>query len=243
MRLFVGEFPELSVFLELTEKQEDLLSNAVVDKNRTVLLHFGGELYVFCRYPEDGSEVIEYLSLIRSPKCVIGQASWIDNYFPGNGIRLITAVYQNTERTRVFPVCIKKSIDFDEAKQIHKLLFADGLTVSFDEYYAGLRRAERRNESRIYCIKSGNTVVSSAATMKEGTKTAILSAVITAPEFRRQGYATSLVFELAADLVSEGIAKVCINYTEENAGRAYRKAGFVPSIERKIVYLGETDVH
>lgn len=83
----------------------------------------------------------------------------------------------------------------------------------------------QENFGRNYIIRQGEQIVCHAATYAEVDNLAVISGVITHPDYRGHGYALTLVSKLCEDLLSEGKQPHLFYYTKESEG-LYKKIGF-----------------
>jgi predicted GNAT family acetyltransferase len=78
---------------------------------------------------------------------------------------------------------------------------------------------------RTFCAKFGGKIAAAASTTAETKTAAMVVSVMTHPDYRRGGYATSCVYRLCRELLSEGKG-LCLFYDNPAAGSIYRKLGF-----------------
>lgn len=117
--------------------------------------------------------------------------------------------------------------EFVSSKEVYPLLksvFGDAIPA-FDEWYADVSHRTRHAGCRTVGVVQGDGCVSSAMTVAECTGGALIGAVATAPQARRQGLAARLVGGLANALMSEH-KHVFICPKHEAARRLYERIGF-----------------
>ncbi len=96
----------------------------------------------------------------------------------------------------------------------------------FDEWYVDVSHRVRHDCCRICAVENEGTVVASAMTVAEWDTGAVIGAVATHPDHRRQGYAAQCVSDLTAKLQTTG-KTVYICPKNEGAQRLYERLGFV----------------
>lgn len=89
----------------------------------------------------------------------------------------------------------------------------------------GTKESLSDNSGRTCFIKSSDKVIAAASTTAESKKAAMVVSVMTHPDFRKTGYATSCVSVLCEELLSEG-KSLCLFYNNPSAGSIYKKLGF-----------------
>ncbi|PKR86885.1 GNAT family N-acetyltransferase [Heyndrickxia camelliae] len=80
-------------------------------------------------------------------------------------------------------------------------------------------------KARTYYIDAEGEMVASASTTAENSISAMIVGVCTAPEHRKQGYASLVMEKLMADILEEG-KTLCLFYDNPEAGRIYKRLGF-----------------
>ena len=78
----------------------------------------------------------------------------------------------------------------------------------------------------ILYIDHQDTIISTAATTAETTKNAMVVAVATKEEYRKQGYGSTLVKALMELYINQKKKSLCLFYDNEEAGRIYKRLGF-----------------
>ena len=106
-----------------------------------------------------------------------------------------------------------------------KAVFGDAIPP-FDTWYADVSHRTRHAGCRVVGVMCDEVCVSSAMTVAECAGGALIGAVATAPEARRQGLAARLVAALASLLIQEQ-KQVFICPKHEAARRIYERIGFV----------------
>lgn len=140
--------------------------------------------------------------------------------------------------------CIQKANE-DDFAQIAKLLYNDddlGCSYKLDELRKQMIERNKEGYVRNYIIKDVNTnkVISHAGTGAENSKVAMLSYVITDPDYRGNGYAKRLCGKVCEDLIKEGKEVFLINYSTESTA-LYDKIGFTERCEWGKIFLNLKD--
>lgn len=132
----------------------------------------------------------------------------------------------------VTPACLA------DMEDIAKLICMDeglGGHYTVPELKEQLATRKKEKFGRNYIIREKGNIVCHAATYAEVDNLAVISGVITHPNYRGHGYARSLVAKLCADLLSEGKRPYLFYYTKESEA-LYKKIGFQsPSGWAKLV--------
>jgi|LGVF01.2.fsa_nt_gb predicted GNAT family acetyltransferase len=108
------------------------------------------------------------------------------------------------------------------------------LLVVIDEF--GIKKQNRNKyiEGKMNSIQMGVTlfieengkVVSTVATTAETTKSAMVVAVATLPEYRKKGYASVLMISLMKEYFENRHKELCLFYDNPKAGKIYKRLGF-----------------
>ncbi len=88
---------------------------------------------------------------------------------------------------------------------------------------------------RGYCIEIDKKVVAMAKSTLESDTHAMIVGVGTHPNYRNQGLATKCIIKICRELVEEN-KKPCLFYDNEEAGKIYRKIGFIEKGNWSIYY-------
>ncbi|BCB05353.1 GNAT family N-acetyltransferase [Bacillus sp. KH172YL63] len=105
------------------------------------------------------------------------------------------------------------------------------LLNSIPEFSGGDFTVEKRKHSmeagvsRSYYVEKDGMFVSSASTTAENSLSAMIVAVCTHPEYKKQGYATDCMTKLCRDVLEEG-KELCLFYDNPEAGKIYKRIGF-----------------
>jgi predicted GNAT family acetyltransferase len=125
---------------------------------------------------------------------------------PGSEHNVQRADIQDAEALYDLRQSIKEFSDFKTTLENVKEMLSDG-------------------SGRTFCAKLGGKIVAAASTTAETKTAAMVISVMTHPAYRRGGYATSCVYRLCRELLSEGKG-LCLFYDNPAAGNIYRKLGF-----------------
>lgn len=203
------------------------------EKNITaiILMYYSG-MHIFSKKYDYNMEEIKKLVLANKPSMICGEKKTIsdlykyldrEKYFIETGwVRKLSNV-SKFDRSE-----IKTEIKKDDFTQIAKLLYEDediGSSYKLKELEEQMIERNKEKYSRNYIIKKDDKVVSHAGTGAENEKVAMLSYVITAPQYRGKGYAKKLCSAICEDLILEGKDVFLINYSTESTA-LYDKIGF-----------------
>lgn len=96
--------------------------------------------------------------------------------------------------------------------------------TSFESYYCDY--FYRKNlPASLYCLKKGEKIISTLAILHINDKIAIISDVATLPEYRNRGYASSLIKNVCASLIKDGLTPALL-CTDKDAKRLYKELKF-----------------
>jgi predicted GNAT family acetyltransferase len=88
----------------------------------------------------------------------------------------------------------------------------------------------------IQIFSSGGEMVSTAAYVNGRPRTAIVIGVATPPQYRRNGYASRVLYKLCLDAIESGKV-LYLFYTNPHAGYVYQQVGFRNGGEWKVLIL------
>jgi hypothetical protein len=117
---------------------------------------------------------------------------------------------------------------YGDLDEIAELICSDkGLGAHYSVYQLREQLLTRMEEDfgRNYMIRQNGQIVCHAATYAEVDNLAVISGVITHPDFRGKGLALELVTKLCDDLLLEGKQPHLFYYTKDSE-RLYKKIGF-----------------
>ncbi|MFA9376811.1 MAG: GNAT family N-acetyltransferase [Lachnotalea sp.] len=121
-----------------------------------------------------------------------------------------------------------KRATYGDLDEISELICSDeGLGGHYSVYQLREQLLTRMEEDfgRNYIIRQDSQIVCHAATYAEVDNLAVISGVITHPDFRGKGLALELVTKLCDDLLLEGKSPHLFYYTKDSE-RLYKKIGF-----------------
>lgn len=164
-------------------------------------------------------------SIISSTADVIEllSSSFAGEYEVENGF---VASLSKTKHT--YEVSQVKRASFGDLDEISELICSDeGLGGHYSVYQLREQLLTRMEEDfgRNYIIRQNGQIVCHAATYAEIDNLAVISGVITHPDYRGKGLALELVTRLCEDLLSEGKQPHLFYYTKDSE-RLYKKIGF-----------------
>lgn len=208
------------------------------DEIKCVVLKYYSGMHVFSKNGDcDFDEVAKLIgdeepSVVCAEKYLIEELSGrVSDYKAEYGwIRVLSKHYDCEDS-------IAERASPDDLADIVNLILDDhmGEFHEFDELIAQFREREDDDFGRSYVIKDGDRISSSASTTAEVDGVAVLSYVITVPEYRGKGLATKVCAKLCNDMIDDGKKVYLVNYTEESV-RLYDKLGFEVSCEIGKLY-------
>ncbi|MDN4494601.1 GNAT family N-acetyltransferase [Ureibacillus aquaedulcis] len=87
------------------------------------------------------------------------------------------------------------------------------------------KRMIENKTGRTYFIRVDGEMATTASTTAENSSSAMIIAVATRENFKRQGLATDCMIKLCKDLLAEG-KELCLFYDNPEAGKIYKRLGF-----------------
>ncbi|CAM3862720.1 GNAT family N-acetyltransferase [Mesobacillus zeae] len=106
-----------------------------------------------------------------------------------------------------------------------------GLRSSIGEFKMGpnardlLLKTFESKTGRTYYMEEEGRMIASASTTAESSNAAMIVAVCSLKEYRRQGFATAVMQRLICDMLAENKV-LCLFYSNPKAGRIYKRLGF-----------------
>lgn len=149
--------------------------------------------------------------------------SFMDEYEVEKGF--VTAL---SKTSHTFEVSQVKRATYGDLDEIAELICSDeGLGGHYTVFHLREQLLTRMEESfgRNYIIRQNGQIICHAATYAEVDNLAVISGVITHPNFRGKGLALELVTKLCDDLLSEGKQPHLFYYTNDSE-QLYQKIGF-----------------
>lgn len=137
----------------------------------------------------------------------------------------VTSLSNTTHRYDVTQV---KRATYGDLDEITKLICSDeglGGHYTFNQLREQLLTRMEEDFGRNYIIRQNGQIVCHAATYAEVDNLAVISGVITHPDYRGKGLALELVTKLCDDLLLEGKQPHLFYYTTDSE-RLYKKIGF-----------------
>ncbi|QIW22788.1 GNAT family N-acetyltransferase [Sulfolobus sp. S-194] len=170
-------------------------------------------------YAENEATVTKLLSLIKEDKFVLFiEPKW--------------KYLLNFSNMKIYPeiIMICKSPSVFRREDVRRLTAEDSdkIIELYGKDRGGLIvQMLRDNKTTAYGLFLGNKLVSAAYTWIETKDVGIIGGVFTREEFRNRGFASSVVSELAEDIVNRGkIASLYVREDNTSAIHVYRKIGF-----------------
>lgn len=106
---------------------------------------------------------------------------------------------------------------------------------SKEKYITGQRKIINTNSRTAYLLID-DKMVSSCSTISEYDKSAIVTGVVTSPEFRNKGYGSEVLICLFETLISEG-KNPYLFYSNPVASSVYKKLGMEEVCEWRVVFI------
>ncbi len=94
-----------------------------------------------------------------------------------------------------------------------------------DEHKDSFGQEIVNGSGRIYYIKDGGKIVSSATLTAENSMNGTIIGVATDKEYRRKGYAKACVYKMCRELIDDK-KRAVLFYSNMNAGKLYKEIGF-----------------
>jgi predicted GNAT family acetyltransferase len=152
-------------------------------------------------------------------------------------------VVKSITATRKHPDLKMKILQTEEeiAMQYDLLLSTDEFAGSLPEnktvyIKSELERLNSTSDRTVY-LSIDNEMVSSAATVREGEKSAIVIGVFSNPQFRNKGYGTEVLIGLFEMLLKEGKYPYLF-YTNPIARSVYKNLGMTEVCEWRVIDVG-----
>lgn len=128
----------------------------------------------------------------------------------------------------------------EELSNLYDLLLEGGYAGSISKQKTdfirnGIQRIEEKSERTAYLNVDGK-MVSSAAAVREGEKSAIIVGVVTHPVYRGLGYGTEVLIGLFDRLLQEGKYPYLF-YDNPAARSVYKKLGMTEVCEWRVLYV------
>lgn len=153
--------------------------------------------------------------------------------------KLITK-YHNYKDKKEYYFCRLKKLNSLNFEHLKNYKIQEARVRDLEDVYSLLRRNKDFNlenyikskthqiktkSGRVYFIKQNNKVISTCATGIENDFLAMINGVATTEDYRNNGLATYLVYNLSKVLLSEG-KYPCLFYHNEEAGKIYEIIGY-----------------
>lgn len=111
---------------------------------------------------------------------------------------------------------------------------------SMDDSRKGLHKTLESGTGRTYFVEQDGKVIVTASTTAENSRSAMIVAVATHPDYRGQRLATGVVARLCADILAEG-KSLCLFYNNPKAALIYKRLGFRDIGKWSMAYLHKGD--
>lgn len=172
-----------------------------------------GDFTLCCLEDADKNEISEFFSVLGYSSVLCDDTFIMANSF-NEGV-----VMQNTKRCEI----TLPYIDIDRYPKLMELFnFIDYESADFETWYVDVSHRIRHGCAAAYTLNVNGEIISSAMFSAIYGGDAILSSVQTAPAFRRMGYASALISEMAGDIAG----KIYLMREENLNEEFYKKLGF-----------------
>lgn len=192
------------------------------------------ESYVFYSHQENfpAREAAEFLSA-RPMKNLSGRKDLLERLIPFlKGLEIVPTYMArlNALSGLLKPSTAARRLTKEDVPAICCLL------CQIEEFYTMKQKTPEENQAdilasitrggRMYGIFEDQALVSVAGTTAENSISAMVVSVATLPDYRKKGYASSLVTRVCEDCLKEGMKFLCLFYDNPEAGHIYRQLGF-----------------
>lgn len=144
-----------------------------------------------------------------------------DNFKFYNNENYETGAVMVTEKKVEFPLQFGVIDEYPKLMDLYNLENFDN--CHFEAWYVDLSHRIRHSSAKAYALKIKDEIVSSGIFSSIYNNNAILTSVQTEPEFRKMGYASSLVSHMICDING----KVYLMREKDRNENFYKKLGFV----------------
>lgn len=210
---------------------QELWGEFDVNENiKAVLLRF---YQTFIPYAEDNFDVKGFLDIMKKydPIVTLSGISEVVEKFENQGLTLgKKRVMYFAECTKICkldnsPFEVKRATieDIDRIIQLRSSI--EEFTITSDTK-SMLQKSMETNTARTFYTENNGMMSACVSTTAENTMSAMIVGVCTHKNYRRQGLATSIMSNLFSEILEEG-KTLCLFYDNPEAGRIYKRLGFV----------------
>ncbi len=191
-----------------------------------------GSFYMIVEKTADIDELVYFLSFMPMIDKITCSAPCMEEIaIKMQGVRGTTERY-TTKLTRPemlegYELNVSRASTATDYRAIFNLFKEEKISglPEFDDYYFARRAIEKASLGRTLSLIHNEEIFATVSTAAETVDTALISDVVTAGKYRRQGLATALMSHLCKELISEGKTPY-VTYTTSQAGKLYEGLGF-----------------
>lgn len=192
--------------------------NTVNGNLMAVISKVKGSVTVSADKNADFEEIAEFLKVIGCSSILCDTE--FANYF--DGVKTCGKILVATPGKKT--TCKAAELYTENLKDVFNLIVnAFEIKVNFNEWFADMSHKLRHNGARLFGIYSEKKLISSAFSMFETEKSAVISSFATSKEKRRQGYGEMLLKTLFSENEGKNVYAFTENTDVENW---YKKFGF-----------------
>jgi hypothetical protein len=235
---FIQQEPAINLFIiadienyGYSSEFQDVWADVKENSIRAVLLKYHSNFILYAPHEHNYNGITEILKKQNKFKILSGKKETIEQYTSVFNFHKIKKQYfakltkSTFKNKRNEDITIRKA-DFDDAEKIYNLRntikeFED-LPKSLDSIKNDLKKSSRRT----FIVKSNDKIISAASTTAECSTSAMIGGVMTHPDYRNRGYASTCMSYLCKELLNEN-KTICLFYDNPAAGSIYRKLGFI----------------
>jgi len=213
------------------------------NKLKSIMLNNFNNLTYYCK--EDRSiHVYENIIKDLNFEKISGPSHLVDKLIPFVDVKSDTLSYMGY----VSKLILKRQynelpLEFIETEEEFSLQY--DLLMSTEEYHGVLpikknyilqQASNINSQSRTAYLLVDDKMVSSAATVAEHDRSAIVVGVVTNPSYREKGYGSEVLIGLFESLLKEG-KKPYLFYNNPVAGRVYKKIGMEEVCQWRVIFV------
>lgn len=219
-------------------------SDSVDGPLKAVILRFYGSYLPYSEGPFDAEGFAELLRRNKNAEMISGSLEVVRTLSKWLNIRqekemLFAELTEMNEEIRTAasaPVPIQKATTQDVDAICTLTDVITEFTSSPEDARKTLHKTLESGTGRTYFVEQNGEVIATASTAAENSRSAMIVAVATHPEYRGQKLASQVVAQLCADILAEG-KSLCLFYNNPQAGLIYKKLGFRDIDKWSMTYL------
>lgn len=212
---------------------QDVYAEFEQDQYQSVLLRYKDNIIYYCHSTRFNEEWLQIIQAIPY-QFISGKQSLIDLIIPFFPTMKVKPMYfaEATSIETSFKVdysVVKRVRTEEELGRVYDLLATisefDSLDTTTREQYIQ-DHLRYLDESLILTIEENGRCISTAATVADTTKSAMVVAVATDPSARNKGYATTIMIALMEEYFQNRNKSLCLFFDNPDAGKIYHRLGF-----------------